>query len=501
MAKTALMKNTHSIPTLFYFANGCFNSTVISGKMIIGRATVNNSVEIDLSAGFVSRRHAEIDCDLNGVYYVDTESTNGTFYNGVKIQKNCRQYLCDGDVLQIFRDSVKSDKDFICLIFSTDCQNNFEVKCVEINDSVAEINIGRTVNTDISLRDNTVSENHASFFSTQYGWAVIDHNSKNGVFLNNQRIYNAEYLKIGDCIRIANNYFIYTGSTFLYIKNNQRVDKRKAYKDVPLDIRIAQKSVWQRMKKLMLLQNINMTVHSGEMILILGGSGAGKTTFMNAVMGYEKADGKIMHGNTDIYEDFQSMKYKIGFVPQQDLLRGNDTVYDTLKNAAEMKIPSKYKREERIKIIESVLDNFGLQRERDFLVSKLSGGQRKRLSIAVEYIGNPSLFFLDEPDSGLDGIMAKSLMQKLRNIADEGKIIMGISHSPDRCKELFDKVAVLAKGSKDNCGHLAFFGAVKEAVAFFDTDSLEGIIKKINRKDEGGDGMSDFYIQKYSDSL
>lgn len=398
MAKTALMKNTHSIPTLFYFANGCFNSTVISGKMIIGRATVNNSVDIDLSAGFVSRRHAEINCDLNGVYYVDTESTNGTFYNGVKLQKNCRQYLCDGDVLQIFSNSANSDKDFICLIFSTNCQNIFDVKCFEINDSVAEINIGRNANKDISLRDDTVSENHASFFSAQYGWAIIDHNSKNGVFLNNQRINHTEYLKIGDCVRIANNYFVYTGITLLYINikmigNNQRVDKRKTYEDIPLDIHIAHKSVWQRMKKLMLLQNINMTVHSSEMILILGGSGAGKTTFMNAVMGYEKADGKIMHGNTDIYEDFESMKYRIGFVPQQDLLRGNDTVFDTLKNAAEMKILGNFKREERTKVIESALDNFGLKRERDFLVSKLSGGQRKRLSIAVEYIGNPSLFF------------------------------------------------------------------------------------------------------------
>ena len=76
-----------------------------------------------------------------------------------------------------------------------------------------------------------------------------------------------------------------------------------------LDIHITERSVWQRAKKLMLLQNINMRINAGEMVLILGGSGAGKTTFMNAVMGYEKAEGRIMHGSTDIYEDFESMKY------------------------------------------------------------------------------------------------------------------------------------------------------------------------------------------------
>jgi ABC-type multidrug transport system ATPase subunit len=251
----------------------------------------------------------------------------------------------------------------------------------------------------------------------------------------------------------------------------------------------------------MLLQNINMTIQSGEMVLILGGSGAGKTTFMNAVMGYEKAEGRIMHGDTDIYEDFESMKYKIGFVPQQDLIRTSDSVYDTLSNAAEMKMPKGTTKEERSARIEKVLETLGLQRERNSLVSKLSGGQKKRLSIAVEYIANPSLFFLDEPDSGLDGIMSKSLMQNLRNIADEGKIVMVISHAPDRASELFNKVVVLAKSVQDNCGHLAFFGSIQEAKDFFETDSLEGVVKRINRADEGGDGLSDYYIQKYSERM
>ena len=244
-----------------------------------------------------------------------------------------------------------------------------------------------------------------------------------------------------------------------------------------------------------------MKINAGEMVLILGGSGAGKTTFMNAVMGYEKAEGQILHGETDIYEDFESMKYKIGFVPQQDLLRGSDTVYDTLQNAAEMKLPSSIKKAKREERINTVLNTLGLSRERESLVSKLSGGQRKRLSIAVEYIADPSLFFLDEPDSGLDGVMSRALMENLRHISDEGKIVMVISHGPDRAADLFDKVIVLAKSVQDNCGHLAFFGTVSEAYNFFDTNTLEGVVRRINREDEGGDGMSDYYIQKYRNEL
>ena len=128
-------------------------------------------------------------------------------------------------------------------------------------------------------------------------------------------------------------------------------------------------------------------------------------------------------------------------------------------------------------------------------------GEKKRLSIAVEYIADPSLFFLDEPDSGLDGVMSRALMNNLRHIADEGKIVMVISHGPDRAADLFDKVILLAKSVQDNCGHLAFFGSVSEAYEFFDTNTLEGVVRRINREDEGGDGMSDYYIKKYYNKM
>lgn len=160
-------------------------------------------------------------------------------------------------------------------------------------------------------------------------------------------------------------------------------------------------------------------------------------------------------------------------------------------------MPAETTEDQRLARIDYVLELLGLQREKSSLVRKLSGGQRKRLSIALELIADPSLFFLDEPDSGLDGVMARSLMENLRVIADDGKIVLVITHAPDRVAELFDKIIVLAKSATTNSGHMAFFGTVPEAKKFFDTNTLEGIVQRINRPDEGGDGMSDFYIDKY----
>ena len=182
-------------------------------------------------------------------------------------------------------------------------------------------------------------------------------------------------------------------------------------------------------------------------VLIIGGSGSGKTTFVNAVTGYEKAHAEIKQGDLDVYEDYSRMKYEIGMVPQQELLRGDDTVIMTLTNAAQMRLPEGTPTEERKKRVEEVLALFGLTPVKDELVDKLSGGQRKRLSISVEFVSNPSLFVLDEPDSGLDGVMARDLMEQLRKIANQQKIVMVITGA--------DKADIL---------HKVFFGPVTPEV-------------------------------------
>ena len=267
-----------------------------------------------------------------------------------------------------------------------------------------------------------------------------------------------------------------------------------------LNINIKQRTASAFFKKNTLLKDIHMNIPKGHMVLLLGGSGAGKTTFVNAITGYEKADATVLLDGGNIYTDYSRMMYDMGFVPQQDLMRGHDTVQLTLADAASLRLPSGVSSKEKKERVETVLNEFGLKAVENSLVEKLSGGQRKRLSIAMEYISDPTLFILDEPDSGLDGVVARGLFEKLRAIADQGKIVIVITHTPDRVIDLFDDVIVLAKdGSRT--GRLAWYGPVEEAYQFFEKDSMEQILLSVNQKEEGGEGKADEFVEKYADYM
>lgn len=554
-------------PKLFVYGGGAMQEWMLEGAQSFGRSGKAANPALTLPQRSVSRAHGLFVTDAYGSRYQDVGSTNGTMLNAEPIEPQRPYLLKDGDVLRIHARGDDANEMDVVMIYSTSWHDGTVWKKQPLNDSMAEIVVGRS--EGLALHDGAVSRKHASFFRATRGWAVIDHGSLNGVMRNNRRLEQPEYLQPMDVVRIADFAFLFTGDALYW--QAQAAPEAPAYSARPegsvgglistmrdgpsrslpprpaaggggfrpaeplggeagtprpvtpprpvappappvtprsvtppaphaepgLSIDIVERSVVNRLKKKMLLKDIKLDIPMSSMVLILGGSGAGKTTFMNAVMGYEQAKGTIRYRGTDIYEEYEKMKYEIGYVPQQDLVRENDTVYATLRNAAEMRMPASSSEEEYAARVAETLKVLGLEREKDSYVGKLSGGQRKRLSIAVEYVGSPALFFLDEPDSGLDGTMARALMENLRQIADSGKIVMVISHSPDRAFELFDQVIVLAKGSHDDCGHLVFSGAPKAACAFFGVESLEKIVRRINRRDEGGDGMADYYIEKF----
>ena len=264
-----------------------------------------------------------------------------------------------------------------------------------------------------------------------------------------------------------------------------------------LTVNLTDRTVIDFFRRKALLKDIHLSIPTGHMVLLLGGSGAGKTTFLNALTGYEKANAEVILNGNNVYANYESMKYDLGFVPQQDLMRDGDTVNMTLNDAAGLRLPKNIPFKERRERISGMLDKFGLHSVRYSLVEKLSGGQRKRLSIAMEFVSNPTLFILDEPDSGLDGIVARNLFESLRSIADEGKIVIVITHTPDRVIDLFDDVIVLAKDA-GRTGRLAFYGSIDESYEFFGKKSMEEILLSMNQKDEGGEGRSDEFIGKYS---
>ena len=265
-----------------------------------------------------------------------------------------------------------------------------------------------------------------------------------------------------------------------------------------LTVNLTERSATEFFKKKVLLRDIHMAIPQGHMVLLLGGSGAGKTTYLNAINGYEKAKAEVLLNGTDLYKHYKKMQYEVGFVPQSEMMRGKDTVLNTLLDAAKLRLPRNVSARQRRERVDEVMDIFGLKPVKNNLVEKLSGGQKKRLSISMEFISNPSLFILDEPDSGLDGVMARELFEQLRKIADTGKIVIVITHTPDRVIDLFDDVIVLAKDSA-RTGRLAFYGSIEEARQFFGRDRMEQIVKSVNRKEEGGDGLADEFVMKYAE--
>ena len=309
-----------------------------------------------------------------------------------------------------------------------------------------------------------------------------------GLTLNGMPARENTALQFDDCLQAGPARFLFEGSGLLYGRRSAQGG---------LNVSIDERTVSTISKKITLLKDINLSVEPGNMVMILGGSGAGKSTFVNAVTGYEKAKATITEGGVDYYTQYDQVKHRIGFVPQENLMREEDTVLMTVSNAADLRLPASMPADEKKRRVRQALETFGLTGREDTLVTKLSGGQKKRLSISTEFVASPNLFILDEPDSGLDGIMARELMENLRLIACQGKMVLVITHAPDRVANLFDKVIVLAKGTESHVGQLAFYGGIEEAKEFFEADTLENVVKRINAVNEGGEGRADEFIEKY----
>ena len=271
----------------------------------------------------------------------------------------------------------------------------------------------------------------------------------------------------------------------------------RVLKNEGLSLDLRDRSVSSFGKKQYLLKDIALDIPNGSFVLLLGGSGAGKTTLVNAIIGYEKANATVKLNGSDIYKEYGRMKYRIGFVPQKNLMRGTDTVMHTVTDAARLRMPKSLTGEKRKTKTQEVMDLLGLSAGSDGLVNKKSGGQLRRISIAMELVTDPELFILDEPDSGLDGVIAREIFTKLRAIADTGKIVIVITHTPDRVVDLFDKVIVLGRDS-GRVGRLAFYGSPQEAREFFGKETMEDIVMTVNRKEEGGDGLADECIERYA---
>ena len=449
--------------------------------VIFDRAVLHGQCDMDVftTSGlqvtypFIDRNQCEIRFDGGKWVYKNLTDSVFTFVGGKYLGKDEETVLEDCTVIRLSNDRM------LTAIFLTEFASCTDWQIINMDDGRHEVRI-----------EDGNSESDQAAVTFQYHdsrWTISDIRTEH-VLHNGTEIRESVPVQFDDCIQIGSTKFIFEGSGLVYGYPTQSSG---------LSIQIDERSVHKAMKKVTLLKDINLSIEPGNMVLILGGSGAGKSTFVNAVTGYEKAKASITEGGVDYYRQYDQVKYRIGFVPQDNLMREEDTVWSTVRNAADMRLPNSMSDKDKDRRAAAVLETFGLSGRENELVSKLSGGQKKRLSISMEFVSSPKLFILDEPDSGLDGIMATELMENLRLIACQGRIVMVITHSPDRVAHLFDKVIVLAKGTEDRVGQLAFYGGIQEARDFFGVPTMEDVVKQINAQNEGGAGRADEFIEKY----
>ena len=222
------------------------------------------------------------------------------------------------------------------------------------------------------------------------------------------------------------------------------------------------------------LDDVSFAVGEGQLVAIAGGSGAGKTTLLRAIAGLDTVDaGQVLADSVPI----GVTDLGVGYVPQDDIIHLDLPLRRTLDHAARLRVAGPVSSAEREELVTRTLDRLALCDRDQVVVGDLSGGQRKRASIASELLTDPEILFLDEPTSGLDPGTAASVMHHLRRLAEAGTTVVMTTHSPSdlaRC----DRVVFLADG-----GRLAFEGSPDDALAFFGVQSLDEIYEAL----AGGD--------------
>jgi len=431
-------------------------NTFRKNTVTFGRSRKNDIV---LSSGTVSRMHGRFFFDGASLIVEDTGSTNGLIVNGLSVQQ-CS--VKEGDILRI-DDWVESIQDGVLIVLHS---NNSRLmwKHFEIQ-NLNEISIGRDPNCTITLEHVGASKIHAIIRKQGNEAEIWDKNSTNGTFINGRRVDGKLPLKEKDIIIITNTKLIFT---------NEGVYCCTYLQGISVDAVHIVKTIKNQKKYLNICNDVSLSIHPGELVAIIGGSGAGKTTFMNAISGYQQpTSGQVLINGEKLYETYDALKNSIGYVPQQDIVYDNLTLFSMLEYAAKLRLPDDIGLQERKKRVKTVIDIVELNGKEETMIRQLSGGQKKRASIAVELLSDPYLFFLDEPASGLDPGTERNLMHTLKNMTSQGKTIILVTHSTLNLQEC-DKIVFMGKG-----GNLCFFGNAKEAKRFFEVDNLVDVYNMI----------------------
>ncbi len=309
---------------------------------------------------------------------------------------------------------------------------------------VGGIKIGRATDNDIVIPDVLASRHHATLVPSDHGAKILDNRSINGTFVNGRRVHVAS-LRDGDIVTIGNVDLVFADGTL-----TRGSDTEAATRTGGLEVRGL---TWTIEGNKTLLDNVSIDARPGTLTAVIGPSGAGKSTLARQVAGYtHPTSGTVTFEGHDIHSEYASLRSRIGMVPQDDVVHGQLTVHQALMYAAQLRLPPDTTKADREQVVAQVLEELEMTGHADTRVDKLSGGQRKRASVALELLTGPSLLILDEPTSGLDPALDRAIMTMLRQLADAGRVVLVVTHSLTYL-DVCDQVLLLAPG-----GMTAFCG-------------------------------------------
>ncbi|GAA1768601.1 FHA domain-containing protein [Luedemannella helvata] len=330
------------------------------------------------------------------------------------------------------------------------------------------LRIGRAPDNDVVVNNLIASRYHAQLHADgRGGWVLEDLNSFNGTFVNGQRISRRAPVANGALITIAHHHFVLVDGRLQEYVDDGRVSL------TALNLRVVA-------GKLQLLDDISFQLEHNSLLAILGPTGAGKSTVMRVLTGTQApAAGAVLYNGRNLYAAYDELRYRIGYVPQDDILHSQLSVRKALNYAAKLRFPPDVSSAERGSRVEEVMAELGLSHRANLSVSRLSGGQRKRTSVALELLTRPSLLSLDEPTSGLDPGYERQVMTLLRDLARGGRTVITVTHNTESL-DLCDRVLFLAPG-----GQVAYYGPPSEAREYFGTPHYPEVFTRLEEAPPG----------------
>ncbi len=435
----------------------------------IGRDPSNDIV---INRPTVSGFHAQIIREGNQLVIVHPHpqkgsTANGLSYNGQVYRGNTpfRKTLVRGDFFRI----ADEHGSFVTLAYN-DGSGAVQEAVPEIKPfqlGAALVTIGRSPDNMVVLNHPQVSGHHAHLERSGNSYRIVDLGSTNHVYVGGQLVRD-QLLAVGNEIRIGPFKLTYTGTELT------QHDERSG---IRIDALNVTKAVGNG--KTIIINDISIAIPPRSFVALVGGSGAGKSTLMDVLNGLRPAQtGTVLYNGQDYYQNLASFSTQLGYVPQDDIIHRDLTVERALYYAAKLRLPSDFTEQQIQQRIDEVLSDVDMTFRRSVLVSRLSGGQRKRVSIALELLADPNVFFLDEPTSGLDPGLDRKMMQLLRTLADRGRTIVLVTHATNNIKSC-DYVCFLCRG-----GRLAYFGPPDEAKAYFGKSDFAEIYSTLEPPDD-----------------